>query len=78
MEIKGPYKACYTSKHDVPYLYGIEGPGDGLGYYAWQLYPENTFETWEDAERVARMMNLAFREGQRRQQRDTKAVLGIS
>ncbi len=62
---EGPYSACNTSKDYEPRVYGISGPGNGLGYYAWLLFPENTFERHEDAEKVARMMNLAFAEGQR-------------
>lgn len=59
----GPYRACHTSKDDAPYLYGVEGPGDGIGYYAWYLNPQNTFTNIEDAEKTARMMNLAFNAG---------------
>lgn len=54
------YKPCYTSK---PFVYGVEGPGNGIGYYAWLGCPQNTFATWEEAEKAARMMDMAFREG---------------
>lgn len=59
----GPYKACHTSKVRQPYLYGVEGPGHGLGYHAWLCYPQNTFATFVEAEKAARMMNLAYRAG---------------
>jgi len=28
-----PYTVCMTSSDDL--LYGIDGPGQGTGYYAW-------------------------------------------
>lgn len=72
----GPYLACHTSKDDRPYVYGVSGPGNGLGFHAWLGYPQNTFETMEDAEKAARMMNMAFREGQAERGRAMKALLG--
>lgn len=72
-----PYSACFTSKETKPYLYGISGPGDGLGYYAWHGYPQNTFETREEAEKVARLMNLAFSEGEKKRSKDLKDLLMI-
>lgn len=75
MRWTGPYKACHTGKDDPPYVYSVEGPGQGLGYHSWYLFPENTFETYEMAERVARLMNLSFHEGQRRRAKDIRALL---
>lgn len=72
----GPYKACGTSKDTTPYVYGIEGPGTGFGYYAWLLFPENTFATSAEAEKVARLMNLAFAEGQKARSQEIKDLLG--
>lgn len=72
----GPYKACHTSKDDAPYLYGVEGPSSGIGYHAWLLYPQNTFTTMEDAEKAARLMNLAFVAGQRHRGQQIKELLG--
>lgn len=73
--MSGPYAACFTSKDDKPYVYGISGPGNGLGFYAWLGYPQNTFATFEEAEKVARMMNLAFREGESARARAIGALL---
>lgn len=72
---EGPYEACHTSKDDAPYLYGIEGPGNGLGYHAWYGYPQNTFTNFEDAEKVARMMNLAYMEGMKARSRQIRELL---
>lgn len=72
-----PYKACFTSKNTEPYVYGIHGPGEGLGYYAWLLYPQNTFTTFEDAEKAARLMNLAYGQGKREKAKELRAVLEL-
>jgi hypothetical protein len=74
--MNSPYKACHTSKDGPPYLYGIDGPGDGLGYYAWYLYPEHFFSSLEDAERVAALMNLAFECGKRARSDEIKQLIG--
>ena len=71
----GPYEACHTSKDDEPYLYGIDGPGDGIGYRAWYLYPQNTFTSMEDAEKAARLMNMAFAAGLRERSRQIRELL---
>ena len=73
----GPYKACYTSKDIAPYLYGVSGPGNGLGYHAWLGYPQNTFQTFDEAEKAARLINLAFAEGQKNRGRAIKALLDV-
>lgn len=73
----GPYKACHTSKDDPPYVYGIDGPGNGIGYHAWFGNPENTFMSMNDAERVAKLMNMAYAQGILKNQKDVKGVLGI-
>ena len=62
--MRGPYSACRTGKDEAPYLYSVSGPGEGIGFYAWYLHPENTFTTIEEAETVARLMNIAFAQGQ--------------
>lgn len=71
----GPYKPCHTSKKDAPYLYGIDGPSDGIGYYAWYLHPENTFANMEDATKVARLMNIAYAAGLRDRSRQIRELL---
>lgn len=72
----GPYEACHTSKDDKPYRYGVSGPGAGLGYHAWLGYPQNFFDTYEEAEKVARMMNIAFAEGQKKRSQQIKELIG--
>jgi hypothetical protein len=71
----GPYDVCGTSKEDEPYVYGVSGPGNGLGFHSWYLYPENTFETYAEAEKAARLMNLAFNEGQKTRSREIRELL---
>lgn len=72
----GPYSACHTSKDSPPVLYGVDGPGQGLGYYAWLGAPQNTFLSWEEAEKAARMMNMAFRAGKAARSAEFRALLG--
>lgn len=71
----GPYETCFTSSDDA--IYGVKGPGDGLGYYAWYLHPENTFGSFEEAEKAARLMNMAFAEGKKHRSREIKALLDV-
>jgi len=71
------YKACSTAKEGPDYVYGIEGPGEGLGYHAWYGYPGNTFLTLEHAEQAARLMNLAFEKGEQRRAQQIKSLLGF-
>lgn len=68
------YKPCPTGADTQPTI-GIEGPGVGLGYDAWYLFPENTFAVQEDAEKAARLMNLAFEEGQRAKAAEIRMAL---
>lgn len=71
----GPYTACHTSKDTEPFVYGVKGPGQGLGYHAWLGYPQNTFSTFEEAEKVARMMNIAFGAGLAERSRQIRELL---
>jgi hypothetical protein len=75
--MEGPYKVCYTASDNECTQYGIEGPGQGLRYYAHYLYPQNTFSKYEDAEKAARLMNLAFVEGERARSNQLKKLLGL-
>ena len=74
--IDGVYRPCLTSKEDKPYVYGVDGPGEGLGYHAWYLYPEFTFESYEDAEKVAKLMCKAYEEGKRARSKEIKQLIG--
>lgn len=74
-ENKGPYRACNTSKDIEPFVYGVAGPGNGLGYHAWLGYPQNTFDSFEQAEKTARMMNIAFLEGKRERSRQIRELI---
>jgi len=69
----GPYQVSSTCSDAG--AWGISGPGDGLGYYAATLFPENTFGSLEEAEKAARLMNTAFREGERSRSRQITALL---
>lgn len=71
-KLNGPYKPCATGSN-AP-ITGIEGPGVGFGYNAWYLFPENTFTDPADAEKAARLMNIAFHEGQKERGR---AIMGL-
>lgn len=77
----GPYEAGWNGSAgeqvDAGYCGGwtVEGPGDGIGYHAWYLNPQNTLASQEEAEKVARLMNLAFREGERKRARDIRGLL---
>lgn len=74
--IEGPFKACATGKPDAPYTFGVEGPGEGLGYHAWYLNPENTFPDLAEAEKVARMMNIAYHQGMLARSRQIRELIG--
>lgn len=71
--MSGPYKPCATGAETQPTI-GIEGPGVGFGYHAWYLFPQNTFTDPADAEKAARLMNIAFHEGQKERSR---AIMGL-
>lgn len=72
----GPYMACHTSKDEQPYAYGVSGPGNGIGFYAWLGHPENTFDSFEAAEQAARLMNLAFAQGKAARSREIRELIG--
>ena len=68
------YKKTITGSPDQS-VFGVEGPGTGIGYYAWYLFPENTFSTAEDAEKTARLMSLAFEEGRKAKAAEIRMAL---
>lgn len=55
----------------------VSGPGDGFGYYSWTQHPERQFHSLDQAEVVAKMLDEAFREGMRHQQKKMRGVLGL-
>jgi len=55
----------------------VTGPGQGLGYYSWAEYPNRNFHTLEQAESVAKMMNVAYQAGMKEKEREIKEVLGF-
>jgi hypothetical protein len=55
----------------------VRGPGDGLGYYSGTLWPDLRCESKEEAERGAKIANIAHREGYMQAQRDIKKALGL-
>jgi hypothetical protein len=70
---EGPYESCGTSS-DKP-IYGVEGPGEGLGYYAWYGHPHNTFSCLTQADQTARMMNIAYNAGLKERSREIMELL---
>lgn len=70
----GPYEACHTSSPDA--IFGVSGPGEGLGYYAWYQYPSNTFTSYAAADQAARMMNMAFARGKRARSEEIRELIG--
>lgn len=54
-----------------------KGPGDGLCFDGWLLYPSTRFSSQEVTEKVAHLMNIAYEEGKKATQTDIKKALGI-
>lgn len=53
----------------------VSGPGDGLGPYGYAHVPAFQFATLEEAQTVARMMNIAFEKGIQEQKKRVREVL---
>ena len=70
------YKPCGTGAEQQPTI-GIEGPGTGLGYHGWYLFPQFTFDNHADAEKAARLMNLAFEEGRMAKAAEIRRVMAL-
>lgn len=67
------YKAAGNNE-GLPF---VEGPGNGLGYYSHTLCPELTCGNDEEAERAAKIANIAYGVGYAKAQRDIRKALGI-
>ena len=68
-----PYKSCGTSSPEI--IFGVSGPGEGLGFYAWYGSPQNTFASLDQAEQTARMMNIAYNAGKQERSSQIMALL---
>lgn len=55
--------------------YCVKGPGPGIGVYEYFAAPNFQFHTMKEAEIVAAMMNIAFKEGMQEQKRRIKEIL---
>jgi hypothetical protein len=72
--MRKPYTTQY--RHEGKYLY-VDGPGDGLGFYSHTLWPNLSFKDKENAERAAKIANIAFEQGYLEAQQNIKKALGI-
>lgn len=68
-----PYKAAH--RHEG--MPCVQGPGNGLGYYGHTLWPNLTCDTDKEAERAAKIANIAYRAGYNQAQSDIQRVLGL-
>ena len=57
--------------------YFPQGPGDGLSYSGWLLYPETRFANREITEKVCHLMNIAYREGEKKAKLEMRKALGL-
>lgn len=72
--MNGPYKAA-RGNDQKEY---VDGPGEGLGYYLGTLWASLRFDDVKNAERAAKIANLAYREGYEQAQHDIRKALGIN
>lgn len=72
--MKNPYTVNYRHEGKYPY---VDGPGDGLGYYGHTLWPNLSFNDVENAERAAKIANIAFGQGYLKAQQDIRKALGL-
>lgn len=70
-----PYNAAYTTD-GLPY---VEGPSDGHGTYWTSIIPPNLkCEDMDEAERAARLANLAYKAGYHKAQADIRKAIGAT
>lgn len=70
-------KEVYRASIDSDSRPYVQGPGPGLDYYGGTLWRELRFVRPEDAERAARIANIAYAEGYGKAQQDIQKALGI-
>jgi hypothetical protein len=71
-----PYTAGYG--HDNKYYVNGPAPGGECSYYGGTLYPSLRFDTVEEAERAAKLANIAFEQGKEALRCEIKALLQIN
>lgn len=59
-----PVGEVYTPTINKDGFHCIDGPGDGLGYYAHTLNPGLSCDSKEEAEAIANWANVMFQKGQ--------------
>lgn len=55
----------------------VSGRGNGLGFYAHYLNPGLSFQDMENAERAAKIANIAYQSGYRQAQEDIRNAIGL-
>jgi hypothetical protein len=81
---KHPYEAfTKNGEHRQPngeLWWGVSGPNINgeLGYYSHTMNPELSMETQEEAERAAKIANIAYAVEYRQAQWDIQKALGIT
>lgn len=59
-----PTGDIYTASTNKDGFYCVDGPGDGLGFYAHTLNPNLSCDSKEEAEVIADWANVMFQKGQ--------------
>lgn len=70
-------KIIYKASYGYDSKWYADGPGDGCGYYNGTSRPSLRCDTQEEAEKLARIANIAYAEGYKAAQLDIKKALGI-
>lgn len=69
----GPYEAGYNNENRLC----VRGPGAGLGYYSGTLWSGLICDTEAEAERAARIANIAYAEGAAAARTAIRKALGL-
>jgi hypothetical protein len=74
-EVHGVYKQGYGNDDN----YYVDGPcpGGECSFYGGTLYPQFRFEDKEMADKVSKLMNIAYSMGRRSLQCDMRKLLGV-
>ena len=69
----------YTASHGHDNKYYINGPAPGgeCSYYGGTLYPNLRFDTVEEAERAAKLANIAFNEGVKAAKKELRELFSV-